>query len=113
MNCAVGAGSTGVLLKAAALTQADAWFDNGFVVFTSGANQGLAASINTYALANGIQLDVPLLAAIAVGDTFIAYPGCDYTYATCSAKFNNAGTPTTPGRYSGEDYVPTPETAFL
>ena len=111
--CVAGAGSSGVLLKAAALTQADGWFDNGYVVFTSGANQGLACSIKTYALANGIQLDVPLLMTIAPGDTFTAYPGCDYTSATCGAKFNNLGTATTPGRYGGWDFVPAPEVAFL
>jgi hypothetical protein len=106
VNCVAGAGSTPVLLQAPQLTQADGWFDNGYLVFTSGANQGLAASIKGYALANGIQLDVPLLAGIAAGDQFTAYPGCDYTSATCAAKFNNAG------RYAGWDFVPTPETAF-
>jgi uncharacterized phage protein (TIGR02218 family) len=106
VNCAAAAGSTPVLLKAAALNKPDAWFDNGYLVFTSGANQGLAASIKSYALANGIQLDAPLLAPLAVGDTFTAYPGCDYTAATCAAKFANAS------RYAGWDFVPTPETAF-
>ena len=113
VGCVAGAGSTPVLLQSPQLTQADGWFDNGYVVFNSGANQGLAASIKSYALANGIQLDVPLLLPVAAGDTFSAYPGCDYTYATCAAKFNNAGTSTTAGRYGGWDYVPEPETAFL
>ncbi len=106
VNCVVAAGSTPVLLKAAQLTQPASWFDNGFIVFTSGANQGLAVSIKSYALANGIQLDGPLPTAAAVGDTFTAYPGCDYTSTTCAAKFNNAG------RYAGWDFVPKPETAF-
>ncbi len=104
--CVAGAGSTPMLLQAPQLTQADQWFDNGYVVFTSGANKGLAASIRTYALANGIQLDVPLIAALATGDTFTAYPGCDYTQATCQAKFANQA------KFGGWPYVPTPETAI-
>jgi uncharacterized phage protein (TIGR02218 family) len=104
--CSVAADSTQMLLKAAALTQADQYFDNGYVVFSSGANSGLAASIRTYALANGIQLDVPLLAPLAIGDTFAAYPGCDYTQATCAGRFNNAA------MFGGWPYVPTPETAI-
>jgi uncharacterized phage protein (TIGR02218 family) len=103
---AVAAGGTPMLLKAAALVQADGWFANGYLVFTSGANQGLAASIRSSTLANGIQLDVPLLAAVAVGDQFTAYPGCDYTDATCAAKFNNAG------NFAGWPFVPAPETAI-
>ncbi len=104
--CTMAAGSSAVLLTAAQLTQAPGWFDNGFVVFTSGANKGLAASINSYALGTGLQLDAPLIVPLAVGDQFTAYPGCDGQATTCATNFNNAG------RYPAWPYVPAPEMAF-
>jgi uncharacterized phage protein (TIGR02218 family) len=107
VNCVAGAGCTQTQLVAAQLTQADEYFSNGFLVFTSGANQGIAASIKYSTLAAGLRLDGPLPAAVAAGDTFIAYPGCDNTAATCASKFNNAG------NFSGQPYVPAPEIAFL
>jgi uncharacterized phage protein (TIGR02218 family) len=104
--CTVGAGSTAVLLKAAALTQAERWFDGGYVTFTSGANQGMSASIRSYATSVGIALDAPLLQPPAVGDTFVAYPGCPGTSDACASKFANSG------RYGGWPFVPVPETAI-
>lgn len=85
--------------------KADGYYDNGQILFTSGANNGLAKAVKSYA---GQQLffNSPLPFAPNAGDTFIAYPGCDKTQATCTAKFNNLA------NFEGFPYVPAPETAI-
>jgi hypothetical protein len=85
--------------------KADGFYDNGQIVFTSGANSGLTKAVKSY---SGQQFffNSPLPLATNVGDTFIAYPGCDKTQATCTAKFNNLA------NFGGFPYVPAPETAI-
>lgn len=86
------------------LTQADNYFALGYIVWTSGANNGLKCFVKSYAHASGqITLAYPI-SPPAAGDTFTAYPGCDKTQATCSGTFNN------PQHFRGYPYVPTPET---
>lgn len=90
------------------LTKADGWFSLGYLVWTSGANQGLTSLVKWYAQANGATVIVyPLPVAPAVGDTFTAYPGYDRTQSTCQTKFNNLA------NFRGFPYVPTPETLEL
>jgi len=48
----------------------------------------------------------PLPFAPNAGDAFTAYPGCDKTQNTCTAKFNNLA------NFEGFPYVPAPETAI-
>lgn len=89
-------------------TQADGWFALGYVVWLTGANAGLQSSVKAYAPTSGaFQLIYPLDNVPAVGDTFTAYPGCDKTQTTCTAKFNNLT------HFRGFPYVPTPETLEL
>ena len=88
------------------LIQADSYFDNGQLVFSSGANSGHIAAVRMYAHASGIvNFFVPLPAAPAIGDSFTIYPGCDKTQATCTAKFANLA------NFGGFPFVPAPETA--
>jgi uncharacterized phage protein (TIGR02218 family) len=71
------------------LTDADAAWNNGLVVFTSGANNGLAFEIGAYTLSGGtitLQFVTPYLPT--TGDTGTIYPGCDKTPANCVAYAN-------------------------
>jgi hypothetical protein len=98
------AGSTvNKLISASA--KADGYYDNGQIIFTSGANNGLTKAVKSY---SGQQFffNSPLPFVPNAGDTFIAYPGCDKTQATCTAKFNNLA------NFGGFPYVPAPETAI-
>ncbi len=84
------------------LTQPASWFSLGKVVFTGGANAGLARTVKAYDGAGGFTLVAPLPSAPAAGDTFEAYPGCDLSMATCTAKFANLA------RFRGQPFVPVP-----
>lgn len=85
------------------LAQAAGYFDLGWAVGLTGPNAGIGRTIKTYAsgVINAIQ---PWPSAIAIGNTFTVYPGCDKTQATCQAKFANTI------RFRGHPYVPAPET---
>ncbi len=77
----------------------------GSIKFTSGLNAGFSRTITGW---NGAGQPLTLLQPfpfpIASGDTFVAYPGCNKTVATCTAFANLAN-------YGGQPYVPAPETA--
>jgi uncharacterized phage protein (TIGR02218 family) len=89
------------------LTQSDSYFDNGQLVFTSGANNGHVVAVKKYLNSAGTVLFVvPLPAVPGSGDTFTIYPGCDKTQTTCAAKFSNLV------NFGGFPYVPVPETAI-
>lgn len=103
-NGIVQAGST-VNKLVTNLMQSDSYFDNGRLVFTSGANDGHICAIKSY-VAAAINFTVPLPVAPSAGDAFTAYPGCDKTQATCAAKFSNLA------NFGGFPYVPAPETAI-
>ena len=106
VNGSVQAGST-VNKLISNLTQTDTYFDNGQLVFTSGANNGHVVAVRQYVNSGGtVYFFVPLPAAPSIGDTFTIYPGCDKTPATCSSKFSNIG------NFGGFPYVPVPETAI-
>ncbi len=83
------------------LTAADAYYSQGQMTFTSGANAGLSRAVKAYLNAAGaITLVLPLPAAPAAGDAFTISAGCDLTMATCTSRFNNLihfrGQPFTP-----------------
>jgi uncharacterized phage protein (TIGR02218 family) len=100
-------GSNASIIKAT-LAQATGHFALGYLIFTSGVNNGLTRSIKTFAAGSPAQivLSVPLPSAPGIGDTFTIYPGCDKTQSTCTSKFSNLV------NYGGEPYVPAPETAI-
>jgi len=84
------------------LAQAIDYFTHGTIKFTSGALNGVTATIKSYTVGN-IQLLLPLVATPAIGDAFTAYAGCDKQKATCSTKFANLL------HFRGSPYIPTPE----
>lgn len=87
------------------LTQDNGYFDLGTLLFTSGENTGISSTIKVYE--TGVfTLAYPLLRVPAIGDTFIAYPGCDGTQASCKDKFNNFL------KYRGFPFMPVPEASI-
>lgn len=87
---------------AGALTQAAGWFTGGLITWTSGPNVlRPKAEIKDFALGGAITLQLPMHYNVAPGDAFTIQVGCDKTFATCQAKFDNAvnfqGFPDIPG----------------
>ena len=88
------------------LSAVDGEYAQGKIVFTSGANAGLARAVKSYAQVSGlVTFAYPLPGPCAPGDTFDAYPGCDLTMSRCSSRFNNLahfrGQPFTPPAITG------------
>jgi uncharacterized phage protein (TIGR02218 family) len=81
-------------------------YAQGRIVFTSGANAGIARAVKSNDAAGNFSLISPLPTTPTVGDAFTAYQGCDLTTGTCSNRFNNLG------RFKGTPFVPQPETAL-
>ena len=70
------------------------WGSNGFVKFTSGNNAGLTYEVKIHLveaspLGESVELFLPCIGSISVGDTFELTAGCDHTFATCKGKFGN------------------------
>jgi uncharacterized phage protein (TIGR02218 family) len=86
------------------LAQAAGHFDLGVVRFTSGLNAGVSRTVRSYAPGGQIVTIAPWPFAVAAGDAFAAYPGCNKTMPTCSSKFGNLI------RFRGQPFVPAPET---
>lgn len=101
---AVASGSTRQVLNCA-LGNAAGYFDIGELVFTSGQNLGVTRTVKTYA-PGVVTLAYPLPKAVAVGDTFTIYPGCDKRLTTCDTKFGNKA------RFRATPFVPAPETVY-
>jgi len=99
----VETGSTETVIQTD-LSEATGMFDRGTIKFTSGANAGQIRTVRAQ-VGGDVTIVLPLPVAPAAGDTFTAYPGCDRTLATCTAKFDNRI------HFRGQPFVPTPETA--
>ena len=85
------------------------FFSLGKIVFSSGQNTGIARTVKYFAKSGGVgiaTLAQPLPFAVAIGDTFDIYAGCDKLRGTCSAKFNNAA------QFLGWEYMPVPEASI-
>ncbi len=107
VSSAVGTGS-GVTAIKAVLGQATGYFNQGYVIFTSGDNVDSIRTVKTYTMGFGpvlaiIVLLTPLLFAPAIGDTFDIVPGCDKRFTTCQNRFSNTD------NFRGFPFVPTPE----
>lgn len=87
------------------LGAASGYYDQGKIIFTSGANNGLIRAIKSQ-VGGVVTINLPLPTAPSVADTFTAYPGCDLLKATCSGKFSNLI------HFRGQPYVPVAETAI-
>ena len=72
--------------------QADGWFRQGRIVFTSGALDGLSFTVAEHRREPGVTrltLWSPAFTAPAPGDTFTVTAGCDKRRETCRDKFAN------------------------
>jgi uncharacterized phage protein (TIGR02218 family) len=98
----VGVGSTSNAINFSAARAGDA---QGSLVFTSGANANVRATVKSVAVGAAYNLMYPLPFAPAPGDTFNVAFGCDHTQATCQGKFNNLQ------NFRGFPYVPPPQLA--
>ncbi|WP_438274814.1 DUF2163 domain-containing protein [Nitrobacter sp.] len=83
---------------------ADGWFTAGRVVWTTGANAGIAVEVKQHHIAAGevrLSLWQAMAEPIAVGDGFAISAGCDKSFATCRDRFANTsnfrGFPQIPG----------------
>lgn len=85
--------------------EADGYFDQGVIIFTSGVNAGLRRTVKKWASGTATWA-LPLQSSPAIGDAFSIYPGCDKRQATCAGKFSNSN------RHSGYPYIPKPEAAI-
>jgi uncharacterized phage protein (TIGR02218 family) len=82
------------------------YFTLGMLTWTSGANAKLSRAIRQYTgVSGGMTLIAPMPFAVAAGDAFTAYPGCDKQMATCQTKFANLA------NFGGQPFIPSPETA--
>jgi uncharacterized phage protein (TIGR02218 family) len=82
----------------------DGWFTGGRLVFSAGANAGLAAEVKIHRADAGevmLTLWQAMPQVVAIGDTFTVTAGCDKRFATCRDRFANAanfrGFPHIPG----------------
>lgn len=87
-----------------ARAEANGYFNLGVLTVTSGAAAGARRAVKDFT-GGTFTLALPLPTAMAPGDTFSVYPGCDKTRGTCNTKFANLG------RFRGFPFVPRPETA--
>jgi uncharacterized phage protein (TIGR02218 family) len=98
-----GSGSTpSLVLSSVALAQ----HAQGSLVFTSGANANVRATVKSVAAGVGFNLMYPLPFVPSPGDAFTVSAGCDHTQATCQGRFNNLP------NFRGFPYVPPPELAY-
>jgi uncharacterized phage protein (TIGR02218 family) len=99
----VGSGSTPTLINTGVAAPGHA---QGSIVFTSGVNANVRATVKSVVAGASLTLMYPLPAAAAVGDGFTVAFGCDHTRGTCQAKFNNLS------NFRGFPFVPPPQIAY-
>jgi uncharacterized phage protein (TIGR02218 family) len=103
LDGAVGSGSNPSTINFAGARAGDV---QGSLVFTSGANANVRATIRSVIVEASYLLMYPLPFAPAEGDKFNVAFGCDHTQATCRNKFNNLS------NFRGFPYVPPPQLAY-
>lgn len=87
------------------------WFRFGRLTWTSGANDGASAEVRGHTKSGAVTLELwqPAARAVQVGDGFEVTAGCDKTFATCKARFDNVvnfrGFPHLPGNDRAFSYV--------
>lgn len=85
----------------AARTEADDYFAEGVLTWTSGLNTGLSQKVKTYA-ADTFTLSLPMIFDVQVGDTYSVVAGCRKRLdEDCVSKFDNAI------NFQGEPHRPT------
>jgi uncharacterized phage protein (TIGR02218 family) len=82
-------------------TESDGVFNYGKLTWTGGANSGQSMEVKNWDGGGFIfTLWLPMPNAIAVGDAYSVYPGCDKRFTTCTGKFGNGA------NFGGFPYVP-------
>ena len=102
-NGTVGAGSTATLINTSVAAAGHA---QGSIVFTSGVNANVRATVKSAAPGASLSLMYPLPSPPTAGDAFTVAFGCDHTRGTCQAKFANLA------NFRGFPFVPPPQIAF-
>jgi len=83
-------GTTSTLIDTVNLTQADDYWNWGYVTFTSGLNDGESRKIVDFDNATKkATFDYPLSIITKTGDNFIIYRGCDKTLNMCTTPYAN------------------------
>ena len=105
INGTVAAGSSRSKIIGAGLPvpQGSRTYQLGRIVMTSGMNNTFQRTIKTWDGSFTLGLLNPLPFAIAQGDTFTVYPGCDKLFTTCG-EFGNQS------NHGGMPNIPPPET---
>jgi uncharacterized phage protein (TIGR02218 family) len=103
LDGAVGPGSNSNTINCSGARAGDV---QGSLVFTSGANANVRATVRSVDVGASYLLMYPLPFAPTEGDTFNVAFGCDHTQATCQSKFNNLT------NFRGFPYVPPPQLAY-
>ena len=78
----------------------------GSLVFTSGANANVRATVKSVVAGVSLSLMYPLPQTPAAGDGFTVAFGCDHTRGTCQGRFNNLA------NFRGFPFVPAPQIAY-
>ncbi len=99
----VGAGSTAGLINTSVAAAGHA---QGSIVFTSGVNANVRATVKKAVAGASLSLMYPLPSTPAAGDAFTVAFGCDHTRGTCQAKFANLN------NFRGFPFVPPPQIAY-
>ena len=86
-------------------TEAEAWYDDGEIIWTSGNNSGLQGQIKSYVVGSPptptFGLTLPLINNIQAGDAYVLTAGCRKRWQEdCIDKFNNGN------RFGGEPHRP-------
>lgn len=100
---AVASGSTASLINWAGSAAPHA---QGSIVFTSGVNANVRATIRSASPGAALTLMYPLPSTPSPGDAFSSSYGCDHTPNTCVARFSNLA------NFRGFPYVPPPQIAY-
>jgi uncharacterized phage protein (TIGR02218 family) len=98
-----GPGSSATLIY---FTGALASHAQGKIVFTSGDNANVAATVKSVGVGTSLTLMYPMPDIPVTGDRFTVYAGCDHTRATCQSRFNSLT------NFRGFPFVPPPQIAY-
>jgi hypothetical protein len=83
-------GTKSTLIDTVNLTQADDYWNWGYVIFSSGTNNGLSRKVVDFDNATKTAtLDYPFEDTIEAGDMFTIYRGCDKTLNICDTVYGN------------------------
>ena len=99
----VGASSTPTLINTSVAAAGQA---QGSIVFTSGVNANVRATVKSVVAGTSLSLMYPLPETPATGDGFTVAFGCDHTRGTCQSKFANLA------NFRGFPFIPPPQIAY-